>query len=280
MVVFDDLHWGEPTFLDLVEHVADLSRDAPILLLCMARPELLDVRPDVGRRQAECHDRVARAARAGRDGRARRRARRRASSEGLRSRILEAAGGNPLFVEEMVAMAAESGEEVAVPPTIQALLAARLDQLGAAERGVLERGAVEGQVFHRTAVVALARRRPGRRSSSSRSCARTSCGPSSRLLPDDDAYRFRHLLIRDTAYEALPKATRAELHERFADWLAVKGTRWSSSTRSSATTSNRRTAIARSSVRSTTGPRRSPSRPRCACSQVAIMRSSAVTGMR
>ena len=77
--------------------------------------------------------------------------------------------------------------------------------------------------------------------------------PEQPLLPDDDAYRFRHLLIRDTAYEALPKATRAELHERFADWLAVTRQRiWSSSTRSSATTSSRPTATARSSGRSTT----------------------------
>jgi tetratricopeptide (TPR) repeat protein len=143
--------------------------------------------------------------------------------QGLRSRILDAAGGNPLFVEEMVAMAAESGEEVAVPPTIQALLAARLDQLGAGERDVLERGSVEGQVFHRTAVAALSD--VGSVDGDLVALLRKDLvRPEQPLLPDDDAYRFRHLLIRDTAYEALPKATRAELHERFADWLAVNGT--------------------------------------------------------
>ena len=222
VVVFDDLHWGEPTFLDLVEHVADLSRDAPILLLCMARPELLDVRaawgggklnatnvllePLAPGETAELVDLLAGGV-----------------ERGLRARILEAAGGNPLFVEEMVAMAAESGEEVAVPPTIQALLAARLDQLAAAERDVLERGAVEGQVFHRTAVAALGN--GGSVDGELVALVRKDLvRPEQPLLPEDDAYRFRHLLIRDTAYEALPKATRAELHERFADWLAVNGT--------------------------------------------------------
>ena len=221
VAVFDDLHWGEPTFLDLVEHVADLSRDAPILLLCMARPELLDARaawgggklnatnvllePLAPEETAELVDLLAEGA-----------------EQGLRSRILEAAGGNPLFVEEMVAMAAESGEEVAVPPTIQALLAARLDQLATAERSVLERGAVEGQVFHRTAVAALADGGSVDRELVAL-VRKDLVRPEQPLLPEDDAYRFRHLLIRDTAYEALPKATRAELHERFADWLAVNG---------------------------------------------------------
>ena len=75
--------------------------------------------------------------------------------EGLAARIRDAAGGNPLFVEEMAAMIAEGGSDVVVPPTVQALLAARLDQLDGEERSVLERGAVEGQVFHRGAVQAL-----------------------------------------------------------------------------------------------------------------------------
>ena len=221
VVVFDDLHWGEPTFLDLVEHVADLSRDAPILLLCMARPDLLDVRPAWGGGKLNATtalleplapDETAELVDALAEG----------VEQGLRNRILEAAGGNPLFVEEMVAMAADSGEQVAVPPTIQALLAARLDQLAPAERGVLERGAVEGQVFHRTAVAALAD--GGSFDGELVALVRKDLvRPEQPLLPEDDAYRFRHLLIRDTAYEALPKATRAELHERFADWLAVKG---------------------------------------------------------
>ena len=146
---------------------------------------------------------------------------------------------------------------------------------------MLERGAVEGQVFHRSAVVALAPTSGPVDGELVALVRKDLVRPEQPLLPDDDAYRFRHLLIRDTAYEALPKATRAELHERFADWLArQRERRWSSSTRSSAITSSRRTAIARSSGRSTTGPRRSPSKRRYASSRVAIMRSSAVTCMR
>ena len=130
-----------------------------------------------------------------------------------------------------------------VPPTIQALLAARLDQLAGRERAVLERGAVEGQVFHRGAVAALAPDDPTSPRGCSGSSARSWSARAAATLPGDDAFRFRHLLIRDAAYDALPKATRAELHERFADWLEEHGARRSSSsTRSSATTSSRRRA--------------------------------------
>src|SRR5207237_3774528 len=130
---------------------------------------------------------------------------------------------NPLFVEEMVAMAAEDGGEIAVPPTIQALLAARLDQLDPAERGVLERGAVEGLVFHRGAVVALAPEETGVDGRLVTLVRKDLVRPEQPVIADDGAYRFRHLLIRDTAYDALPKAVRAELHERFAVWLEEHG---------------------------------------------------------
>jgi class 3 adenylate cyclase len=222
VAVFDDLHWGEPTFLDLVEHVADFSRDAPILLLCMARPELLDRRETWGGgklnatnvlleplQPAEADELLASLLPAALDA-------------GLRERILVAADGNPLFVEEMVSMVAELDEadaEIAVPPTIQALLAARLDQLDLHERVVLERGSVEGLVFHRGVVEALAPAEPdvGRRLMSL--VRKELVRPDRGLLAGDDAFRFRHLLIRDAAYEALPKAERADLHESFAHWL-------------------------------------------------------------
>ncbi|HSC48644.1 MAG TPA: adenylate/guanylate cyclase domain-containing protein [Gaiellaceae bacterium] len=222
VVLFDDVHWGEATFLDLVEHVADLSRGAPILLLCMARPELLDARPTWGGGKLNASNVLLEPLAPGEtaellaalgDG----------IDEGLSARILEASGGNPLFVEEMVAMTDDGERDVAVPPTIQALLAARLDQLGPAERGVLERGAVEGQVFHRGAVVALAPDEPQVDGRLVTLVRKDLVRPEPALLPDDDAYRFRHLLIRDTAYEALPKATRAQLHERFAVWLEEHG---------------------------------------------------------
>jgi tetratricopeptide (TPR) repeat protein len=223
VIVFDDIHWGEPAFLDLVEHVADLSRGAPMLLLCMARPELLDRRPTWGGGKlnaanvlleplapAEANTLIEALG----DG----------LGEAFRTRILAAADGNPLFVEEMVAMATEEGGEIAIPPTIQALLAARLDQLEPPERSVLERGAIEGLVFHRGAVAALAPEETQVDGRLVRLVRKDLVRPEEPILAGDDAYRFRHLLIRDTAYDALPKAVRAELHERFAEWLEGHGT--------------------------------------------------------
>jgi len=220
--VLDDLHWGEETLLDLVEHVADLSRDAPILLLIMARPELLERRPAWGGGKwnattvllepldaAETERLLAELGGVG---------------DALRERIAQVAEGNPLFLEEMLALVRDSGgAEVEVPPTIHALLAARLDQLDPAERSVLERGSVEGRTFHRGAVAALA---DGDGSVDQRLVAlvrKELVRPDRPQLPGDDAYRFRHLLIRDAAYDALPKATRAELHERFARWVEEHG---------------------------------------------------------
>ena len=139
--------------------------------------------------------------------------------EELRERIRVAAEGNPLFVEQMLAMVEESPEEVTVPSTIQALLAARLDQLPAGERAALERGAVEGQVFHRGAVAALAPDDPDVSSELLGLVRKELVRPTKATFPDDDAFRFRHLLIRDAAYDALPKTRRSELHERLAVWL-------------------------------------------------------------
>ena len=144
VVVLDDIQWGDETFLDLVESTALLSADAPLLLLCMARPELVERRPGwpgtlrLEPLAPEDADRLIGDA---------------VSAE-LRERIAHAAAGNPLFISEMLAMAA-GNEEVDVPPTLKALLATRLDQLDDAERRVLERGSIEGEVFHRGSVQAL-----------------------------------------------------------------------------------------------------------------------------
>ena len=121
-------------------------------------------------------------------------------------------------------MAGEAEGDVVVPPTLRALLAARLDQLEPAERSVLERGAIEGEIFHRGAVQALA---PDETQVTPRLAAlvRKELIRSDRpQLAGEDGFRFRHLLIRDAAYDALPKATRADLHERFACWLEEHGT--------------------------------------------------------
>ena len=221
--LLDDLQWAEETLVDLVEHVADLSRDAPLLLLCMARPELLERRPSWGGGKlnattvllepldaSETERLIAELGGIG---------------EELHERILQVAEGNPLFLEEMLALVRDSGgAEVEVPPSIQALLAARLDQLDVAERSVLERGSVEGRTFHRGSVAALA---DGDGALDQRLTAlvrKELVRPDRAQLRGDDAYRFRHLLIRDAAYDALPKATRADLHERFARWIEEHGT--------------------------------------------------------
>ena len=223
VVVLDDLHWAEETFLDLVEHVADWSRNGAIFLLCVARPELLDSRPMWGGGKpnatsilleplppADVDELLENLL----DGTT--------LDAGIRQRILTSADGNPLFVEEMIAMVREEGDgALTVPPTIQALLQARLDRLGDDERAVIERGSVEGEVFHQTAVMQLAPEqvRSGVPQRLLALVRKELIRPSAGTLPDDEAFRFRHLLIRDAAYDGLPKATRADLHERFALWL-------------------------------------------------------------
>ncbi|HEU5404806.1 MAG TPA: tetratricopeptide repeat protein, partial [Gaiellaceae bacterium] len=220
--LLDDLHWGEETLLDLVEHVADLSRDVPLLLFCMARPELLERRPSWGGGKwnattvllepLDARETELLIAELGGVG------------DELRERILQAAEGNPLFLEEMIGLVRDSGgAEVEVPPTIQALLSARLDQLDPAERSVLERGAVEGRTFHRGAVAALAEEDGSVDQRLIALVRKELVRPDRAQLSGDDAYRFRHLLIRDAAYDALPKATRADLHERFARWIEQHG---------------------------------------------------------
>ncbi|MEO8246443.1 MAG: AAA family ATPase [Chloroflexota bacterium] len=226
VLVLDDLQWAEPPMLDLIEHVVDWSRDAPIFMLCIARPELLDLRPGWGGGKMNATsilleplgeaDAITLAD---------------SLLDGIeldaatRSRILTIAEGNPLFLEEMAALAREARGVVSVPPTIRALLQARLDTLNEAERTVIERGAVEGKVFHRGAVTALAPEadRAGVGGQLLSLMRKEMVRPDRTQIAGDDAFRFRHLLIRDTAYDSLPKAVRAELHERFGDWLASHG---------------------------------------------------------
>ena len=237
ILVFDDVHWGEPTFLDLVEHMADWTRDAPILLIAMARAELFEKRPawGGGKRwvttmsleplsEVESEELVTSLL-----GRAELPAE-------VRVQIGHAAEGNPLFVEELLGKLIDDGflvtagdgwtalgdlRQLTIPPSIQALLAARLDGLNSEERTVIERAAVEGKVFHRGAVTELAPEpmRGQVRERLSSLMRMELVRPDQASFAGDEAYRFRHLLIRDAAYQALAKQTRSELHERFAAWL-------------------------------------------------------------
>jgi predicted ATPase/class 3 adenylate cyclase/DNA-binding winged helix-turn-helix (wHTH) protein len=237
VVVFDDIHWAQPTFLDLVEHVAVFSRGFPILLVCIARPELLDTRPDWGGgklnatsilleplSEAECRQLISNLL----DG-----APLPADAE---SRIAEATEGNALFAEEMVAMlvddqlltreddrwvASSDLSDLPVPSTIQALLAARVEGLPADEWAIVTAASVEGTVFHRGALSELTPDSfaPTLERNLMALVRRDVIRPDFANFAGDEAYRFRHALIRDAAYRSLSKSTGADLHERFAGWL-------------------------------------------------------------
>ena len=222
VVVLDDVHWAEPTFLDLVEHVIELARDVPVLMVCLARPELLDTRPSWGS-GAQRAAMVQLAALS--DDEARTLVENAVSETGVRAenqgRILEVAEGNPLFLEQMLAMHAEDGSELDVPPTIQALLAARIDRLPAHERGVIQRAAVQGRVFSRHALAELVDDLDARTLKEVLAALerRELVHRDRGALGGDDAFRFAHGLVRDAAYQFLRKETRSELHERLAYWL-------------------------------------------------------------
>jgi tetratricopeptide (TPR) repeat protein len=222
VVVLDDMQWADGMLRDLVDYLVDWSRDAPLVLVCLARPELLEERPRWGEESERVHPLPLEPLSADESsvliaGLA-------ALDDVIRSRIAAAAEGNPLFIEQMVAMLGEtvSIDDVRVPPTIHALLAARLDLLPRAERDLLERGAVLGREFHPESLVGLG-------------VAGTEAAPvlldalvrKQLLGRDDERYRFAHQLIRDAAYESIPKLVRAELHElvaeRFADDDAIVG---------------------------------------------------------
>ena len=229
ILLLDDLHWAESLFLDLVEHVADWSREAPILLLCVARPELLETRPGWGGGKLNATTILLEPLSSEDSGLL---VERLASGSELpievRERIVAAAEGNPLFIEEMLAMASENGggnRPFVIPPSIQALLQARLDRLASHEREVISCGAVEGQVFHGTAVLELAEgtSKPEIPTSLLSLVRKELIRPDRSAFTNDEAFRFRHLLIRDAAYDSLPKGLRADLHERFAHWLEDQG---------------------------------------------------------
>jgi class 3 adenylate cyclase/tetratricopeptide (TPR) repeat protein len=216
-LIVEDLHWAEPTLLDLIEHLTAWTRDAPLLLLCLARPELLEERRGWGG-QAIMLEPLSEA-----------------ESDHLieellgglqleattRIRIREVAEGNPLFVEQLLAMLAEGDDLEHVPATMQALLAARLDALPVEERKLLERASVVGLEFEWEVLAELSpdgRRPPG---------AQLEALVRKELIrPHEaiaDTFRFRHMLIRDAAYERISKELRSDLHERVAAWLDGRG---------------------------------------------------------
>jgi tetratricopeptide (TPR) repeat protein len=219
LVVLDDLHWASATLLGLVEQLAGAS--GPMLVTGLARQDLLEEHPlflagrpgtsalvleelAAAETDSLVEEHVPGAAKA------------------LRARVREAAGGNPLFVEQLLAFVVETGggDPTGIPPTIQALLAVRVDRLGPAERAVLERAAVLGREFRFDDVAALLD--PGMGATARRHLD----GLARRdfVRPDSvDEFRFRNVLIREAVYRSIPKRDRAELHERTADLLDSRG---------------------------------------------------------
>ena len=219
ILYIDDLQWAEPMLLDLLDHIVDLSRGVPILVLCVARLELVENRSEWGGGKLHATSALLEPLGASDCD---------ALLEQLAgdldretgSRVIAASGGNPLFLEEMVAFVREQGT-VAVPHTIRALLAERLERLASDERELLQCGAVEGEVFHRGALLALlTEHQQGELDALLTGLTRKELiGAHPATVEDDYAFRFRHLLIRDAAYGTLPKAARWHLHQRFAEWL-------------------------------------------------------------
>lgn len=240
VLVLDDLHWGEPLMLDLVEHLAEWNRSAPVLLVVTGRPELRQIRPALtegGRASAvislEGLDGEATGALAcgllGTD---------RVPPE-LLARLPESTEGNPLFVREFVRMLVDEGvlrrsdgawamtvdvDAIQVPPTIQSLLSARVDRLDPAERTVLELASVVGKEFYRGAVhhLAPAAVRVSLDAHLESLRRKEFVEPAGTYWIDEPVFRFHHVLIRDAAYRRLLKEARADLHERVAAWLEAK----------------------------------------------------------
>jgi len=232
IAVFEDIHWAERTLLDLIEDVADRAKDAPILLLCTTRPELLETRANWGATGRYDSLTIDLAPLSGNE--AERLIRQLIDDKDLeRGRmraIVDAAGGNPLFMEQIALMLTHDGMprdaasgsarvEVALPPTIQALIAARLDRLTEDERRSLESAAVVGRIFYRDVLSRLADDPAELNPSLEALTRKQMIEPSRSDISGQEAYRFVHALVRDTAYQGIPKERRAGLHERVADWL-------------------------------------------------------------
>ena len=244
VLVIDDLHWAEPLLLDLVEHLVQWGSGVPLFVLVGARPELRDLRSSLVTAGSLVADVVTLG---GLDAGA---AMRLAANvigaadlpAAVAAKVLATSEGNPLFVGELVRMLVQEGAltkdgdrwivgaglaALEMPPTIHALLAARIERLGSEERTVLERAAVVGRHFSRSAVAALL----GRNGDPTLD-ARLESLRRSELIERDTGWllgepvlRFHHVLIRDAAYRRLLKGTRAELHARLADWIEGAGRR-------------------------------------------------------
>ncbi len=240
VVLVDDIHWAERTLLDMLRYVVDECQ-APVLLLCSSRRELVEEHPEWEQQRERTSTITLEPLAPDESARVMRNLLGVADLDAsIVDRVGAAADGNPLYLEQMLSMLIDQGAirredgrwvttdalaSVEVPPTISALLTARLDRLGPTERTVIERGAVVGQVFFRGAVEVLVPPplKPEVGPSLRTLTAKELIGPLDADLGGDETFRFLHALIRDAAYRGLLKRTRAELHEAFVDWAESTG---------------------------------------------------------
>jgi DNA-binding SARP family transcriptional activator len=218
LLVLEDVHWAEPTLLDLVEYLRAWASEAPVLVLCLARRDVLETRPGWSEgallleplSRGESAELVAGLADVADD---------------VSSRIVEAAEGNALFLEQLLAYVEEEPGAVGpLPPSIEALLAGRLDRLEPEERGLLERAAVIGKEFTRAAVIHLSPpdELAGIDSRLSSLLRKGLIHARRSSRSDEDVFRFHHGLVRDVAYAGITKELRADLHERHGNRLAQR----------------------------------------------------------
>ena len=223
VLVFEDIHWAEEPLLELIEHLATWVREAPLLILCLARPELLDLRPAWGggrlrataiELEALQRDESEQLVDALLDGTE--------LSEQARRGLLDKTEGNPLFVEETVRMLAEEGIESVerIPDTVQALIAARIDRLPAQAKAILQKAAVIGRIFWASAIERLSPELESLDEPLDDLLLRDFVLTEERSsIRGEKAYRFKHVLIREVAYASLTKSARADYHTAFAEWL-------------------------------------------------------------
>ncbi len=225
VLVFEDVHWGEEPLLELIEHLAAWVREQPLLIVCIARPELLDVRPTWGGGRVRSATLELEPLQP------------RESVELLEAltaeldfpidteTVLAKTEGNPLFVEETIRMLAERPRDGAerIPDTLQALIAARIDRLPAAERTLLQRAAAMGRIFMGGALAQLSPDVDDVDDALDGLLLRDLVVREARTtISGEQAYKFRHVLIREVAYAGLTKSSRAGLHRSFAGWLAER----------------------------------------------------------
>ena len=223
ILVFEDVHWAEEPLLELIEHLAERVKESPLLILCLARPELLDIRPGWGggRLRAAAIELEPLAPNESEELLDALLADRELSSSERRT-LLEKTEGNPLFVEETTRMLLEGGTAAKrIPDTLQAMIAARIDRLPRNEKQLLQRAAVIGRIFWEGAVAHLLPEVELEPVLDALLLRDFVTRESRSSISGERAYRFKHVLIRDVAYAGLAKAARAELHQQVADWLTA-----------------------------------------------------------